>query len=128
MNAPADRRYAETHEWFLVEGDLVIMGITPFAADALTDITYVELPEIGTTVSAGGSVGEVESVKATSEVFSAVAGKIVEINTELVDHPELINDDALEDGWLVKIKPTSLKPLESLLTAEDYASLAAGAS
>lgn len=128
MKAPADRKYAETHEWFLVEGNLVIMGITPFAADALTDITYVELPEVGTTVSAGGSVGEIESVKATSEVFSAVDGKIVEINTELVDHPELINDDALEDGWLVKIKPTSLKPLESLLTAEDYASLAAGAS
>lgn len=128
MKAPADRKYAETHEWFLVEGNLVIMGITPFAADALTDITYVELPEVGTTVSAGGSVGEIESVKATSEVFSAVDGKIVEINTELVDHPELINDDALEDGWLVKIKPTSLEPLESLLTAEDYASLAAGAS
>ena len=128
MNAPDDRRYAETHEWFLVEGDLVIMGITPFAADALTDITYVELPEVGTTVSAGGALGEIESVKATSEVFSAVDGKIVEINTELVDHPELINDDALEEGWLVKIKPKSFVPLESLLTAEDYASLAAGAS
>lgn len=125
MNAPDDRRYAETHEWFLVEGDLVIMGITPFAADALTDITYVELPEVGTTVSAGGALGEIESVKATSEVFSAVDGKIVEINTELVDHPELINDDALENGWLVKIKPKSLEPLESLLTAEDYASLTA---
>ena len=128
MNAPDDRRYTETHEWFLVEGDLVIMGITPFAAEALTDITYVELPEVGTTVSAGGALGEIESVKATSEVFSAVDGKIVEINTELVDHPELINDDALEEGWLVKIKPKSLEPLESLLTAEDYASLAAGAS
>ena len=128
MSAPDDRRYAETHEWFLVEGDLVIMGITPFAADALTDITYVELPEVGTTVSAGEALGEIESVKATSEVFSAVDGKIVEINTELVDHPELINDNALKEGWLVKIKPKSLEPLESLLTAEDYASLAAGAS
>lgn len=128
MDLPEDRKYSETHEWFQIEGDLVVVGITPFAADALTDITYVELPETGTTVSAGGSIGEIESVKATSEIFSAVDGEIVEINTALVDHPELINDDALTDGWLVKIRSKSLEPLESLLTAEDYASLAAGAS
>lgn len=128
MSVPDGRKYSETHEWFLVDGDLVVMGITPFAADALTDITYVELPEIGTAVSAGGTVGEIESVKATSEIFSAVDGEIVEVNTALVDHPELINDDALEEGWLVKIKPGSLEPLDSLLTAEDYASLAAGAN
>ena len=128
MNVPDDRKYSDTHEWFLVDGDLVVMGITPFAAEALTDITYVELPKIGTAVSAGGTLGEIESVKATSEIFSAVDGEIVEINTELTDHPELINDKALEDGWIVKIKPGSLEPLESLLSAEDYASLAAGAS
>ena len=128
VNVPGDRKYLETHEWFLVDGDTVVMGITPFAADALTDITYVELPEIGTTVDAGGTIGEIESVKATSEIFSAVDGEIVEINTALKDHPELINDKALEDGWLVKIRPASLEPLESLMTAEDYASLAAGAN
>lgn len=128
MNVPEDRKYADTHEWFLVEGDLVIMGITPYAADALTDITYVEMPEVGTAVASGGPVGEIESVKATSEVFSAVDGEIVEINAELVDHPELINDDALNDGWLVKIKPGSLEPLESLLTSKEYAALTSDAS
>ena len=127
MNVPNDRKYTETHEWFLIDGDLVVMGITPFAAEALTDITYVEMPTVGTQVSAGGTIGEIESVKATSEIFSAVDGEIVEVNTALADHPELINDGALEDGWIVKIKPASLEPLESLLTAEDYASLAAGA-
>ena len=128
MNVPEDRWYTDTHEWFQVDGGLVIMGITPFAADALTDITYVELPDVGISVTAGGTLGEIESVKATSEIFSAVDGEIVQINTELGDHPELINDAALTDGWLVKIKPDSLEPLESLLNAAEYAAVAAEAS
>src|SRR3990172_9131955 len=101
MKVPVDRRYAETHEWFLLDDDIVTMGITQYAADELTDITYVELPEVGAKVTVGDVIGEVESVKATSEVFTAVGGSVVAVNTALVDHPELVNDHALEEGWLV---------------------------
>ncbi len=120
MNAPTDRKYAETHEWYLLDGDVVTVGITQFAADELTDITYVDLPEIGSSLDAGNAVGEVESVKATSEVFTAVSGKVVEVNEALVDHPELINDDAFDEGWMVKIKADSLEPLNLLLTGKEY--------
>lgn len=120
MKAPIDRKYSETHEWFLVEGDVVTMGITQYAAEELTDITYVELPEVGTSVVAGDPLGEVESVKATSEILTAVGGTVVEVNTALADHPELINDDAFEEGWIAKIKANSIKPLESLLSAKEY--------
>ena len=120
MTVPTDRRYAETHEWFLIDGDVVTMGITQYAADELTDITYVELPEVGTRLGVGDTIGEVESVKATSEVFSAIAGSIVEVNAALIDHPEMINDDAFEDGWIVKIKADSKDPLSSLITAAEY--------
>lgn len=122
MNVPTDRKYAETHEWFLVEDDIVTVGITQYAADELTDITYVELPEVGTKVSSGGTLGEVESVKATSEIFTAVGGEIIEVNTALADHPELLNEDAFDDGWLVKIHATDIESLASLMNAPQYQS------
>jgi len=122
MSNPSDRRYSETHEWFLAEDDIVTVGITQHAADELTDITYVELPAVGTLVDSGGSIGEVESVKATSELFTAVGGEIVEVNTDLEDRPELINDDPFETGWIVKIKATSLAGLEELMDAGAYES------
>ncbi|MFQ5461302.1 MAG: glycine cleavage system protein GcvH [Phycisphaerae bacterium] len=122
MSNPSDRRYSATHEWFLAEDDIVTVGITQHAADELTDITYVELPAIGTLVDSGGSIGEVESVKATSELFTAVGGEIVEVNTDLEDRPELINDDPFETGWIVKIKATSLAGLEELMDAGAYES------
>lgn len=128
MDVPNNRKYCETHEWFLVDAGLVVMGLTQFAADELTDITFVELPSVGTQVNAGETLGEVESVKATSEIFCAVDGEIVEVNAALADHPELINDDAFEQGWLVKIKPATLKPLESLMTAGEYASFHSAAT
>lgn len=120
MDVPADRKYSKTHEWYLLGGDVVTMGITQYAADELTDITYVELPEVGATVSDGGSIGEVESVKATSDILTAVGGEVTEVNTELADHPELINDSAFEDGWMVKIRPTSTEPLSALMDAAEY--------
>ena len=121
MKVPTDRKYSESHEWFQVDdGDVVTMGITQFAADELTDITYVELPEVGATLEAGDTIGEVESVKATSEVFTAVEGEVVEINTALEDHPELINDSAFDEGWLVKIKADSLAGFETLMDAKAY--------
>ncbi len=120
MSNPDNRKYCETHEWLLAEGDLVTLGITQFAADELTDITYVELPQVGLSLSAGDAVAEVESVKATSEIFCAVGGEVVEVNAALADHPELINDDPFNEGWIVKIKATSTEPLASLLTAQEY--------
>ncbi len=120
MNVPIDRKYSETHEWFLIKGDLVTMGITQHAADELTDITYVELPDVGASASAGAAIAEVESVKATSEIFSAIAGEVAEVNAALVDHPELINDDAFENGWLVKIRAESVEPLTTLMDAGEY--------
>ena len=123
MTVPSDRKYAETHEWFLIEGDVVTLGITQYAADELTDITFVELPEVGASLGVGDVVGEVESVKATSEIITAVGGTVVETNSALVDHPELINEDAFEDGWIVKLKVDSTDPLGALRDAKGYEEL-----
>lgn len=120
MQFPTDRKYAETHEWFLVEGDVVTMGLTQYAADELTDITYVDVPEVGTAVGPDSAIGEIESVKATSELFTAVTGEVVEVNSALADHPELINEQAFDDGWVLKIKADSLQPLNALMTAAEY--------
>ncbi len=120
MAVPDDLKYAQTHEWFRVEGDLVTMGITQFAADELTDITYVELPEPGKAVDAGGSIGEIESVKATSEIYSAVSGEISERNEKLESEPELVNNDPFGEGWMVKIKTSDQAPLEKLMDAAAY--------
>ena len=120
MSVPSDRKYSETHEWFMAEGDVVTMGITQYAADELTDITFVDLPDEGATVTAGEAIGEIESVKATSDVNCAITGSVVEVNSALADHPELINDDAFEGGWLLKIKADSLKPLNKLMDAREY--------
>ncbi|MEK6675080.1 MAG: glycine cleavage system protein GcvH [Planctomycetota bacterium] len=120
MKAPIDRKYSETHEWFLLDDKTVTVGITQHAADELTDITFVELPEIGKSITVGDVIGEVESVKATSEIFSAVTGKIVEVNTTLADHPELVNEDAFEEGWMVRIKIDSTEQLNSLMDPKEY--------
>lgn len=120
MTVPVDRKYAETHEWFIVDGDIVTVGITQHAANELTDITYVDLPEVGRTFAAGDAIGEVESVKATSEIFTALPGKVIEVNTLLADHPELINDDAHDEGWLIKLKASSLEALNGLMDAKEY--------
>ena len=120
MSYPTDRKYAETHEWFRPGDGAVTVGITQFAVDELTDITYVELPEVGTTVVAGGTVGEVESVKATSELFSAISGTVTEVNTDLADNPGLLNEDPLEGGWILKLKVDSIEPLEALMDAAAY--------
>jgi len=122
MNAPTDRKYSNSHEWFLIEGDTVTIGITQYAADTLTDITYVELYSVGTQIDVNGNIGEVESVKATSEIFAAMPGEIIEINEELIDHPELINDDAFGKGWLVKLKADSIDS-ENMISAEEYMKL-----
>ena len=120
MAVPQDCKFAQTHEWFKVEGNTVTVGISQFAADELTDITYVELPEVGSEVTAGEDFGEIESVKATSGLYCAVSGKVIEINERLADEPELVNNDPFGEGWMIKIECSDLSPLEKLLDAVAY--------
>ena len=120
MTPPADRRYSETHEWHLAEGDTVTIGITQHAVDQLTDITYVELRPAGESLAAGDSIGEVESVKTTSDVYCHVAGEITEVNPALADNPGVINEDPYGAGWLVKVRASDAAGLENLVDAETY--------
>ena len=107
MSSPNDRRYLSTHEWHKAEGNSVTLGISRFAVDELTDVTYVALPKIGAAVKAGGSIGEIESVKATSEIYSGISGKIVAVNDAAAKNPSVINQDPFGAGWLVKIEPSN---------------------
>jgi glycine cleavage system H protein len=120
MPSPSDLRFTETHEWFRVEGDTVTMGITQFAANELTDITYVELKPSGTALKPSSPIGEVESVKTTSDVYSAVGGSISEVNKAVVTDPSLLNSDPYGKGWLVKIKTTDSSPLAKLMDQKTY--------
>ena len=120
MSSPSDLRYSQSHEWFRTDGDVVTIGITQFAADELTDITYVELKPGGTAIKPGAAVGEVESVKTTSDVYSAIGGTIVEVNKAAVDDPSLLNSDPYGRGWLVKIRTADAGPLNKLMDQTTY--------
>lgn len=126
MAVPNDRKYSKTHEWFRAEGDIVTIGITKFAADELTDITYVQLPAKGATVSAGKPFGEIESVKATSDLYSAIDGVVVEINAKLDKQPELVNNDSFNEGWMIKVRCGDLSKLDGLMDAAAYAAQTGG--
>ena len=117
---PTDRKYSRSHEWFLVAGDVVTIGITRFAADELTDITFVDLPKAGSAVEAGQAFMQVESVKATSDVYSFVAGTIVEINEALAGEPGLVNADPFGRGWLVRVRSTDTTGLSECMDAAAY--------
>jgi len=123
---PNDRRYSKTHEWFRAQGEAVTVGITQFAADELTDITFVDLPEVGSRVTAGAAFGEIESVKATSELMSAISGEVVARNTALADHPELVNDDPFGQGWMIQVRASDPSPLGQLMDVEAYEQMLAG--
>ena len=120
MTAPSDRRYLETHEWHLAQGDTVTIGITQIAADELTDITFVDLPAIGDKIEANKPFGEVESVKATSDLFSGVSGTVTAINDTLGTNPGLVNKDPYGEGWMIKLKASDPKQVDGLLDAEEY--------
>ena len=120
MTTPDDRRYSESHEWHKPEGDLVTFGISQFAVDELTDITYLEVTTTEGSVSKGETVGEIESVKATSELYIGIDGEIVEVNQEVLDDPSIINEDPYGKGWILKIKPADASQLDELLAAADY--------
>lgn len=120
MSVPTDRRYLSSHEWHKLDGDICTIGITKFAADELTDITYVSLPKVGAAVTAGKPFGEVESVKATSDLFAGVSGTVTEVNATLNDSPELVNNDSFDGGWMIKVKVSDAAQHAGLLSAGDY--------
>ena len=117
---PSTLRYTKTHEWARAEGDLVTVGITKFATDQMTDITYIELPHLGDHVFAGQAFGEVETVKAVNDLFSPVDGEVVEVNEKLVDDPAPITQDPYGAGWLIKVRLEQGATLDHLLTHEQY--------
>ncbi|EXB68517.1 glycine cleavage system protein GcvH [Acinetobacter nosocomialis] len=120
MNHPSELKYARTHEWVKIEGDLVITGITDHAQDELGDLVYVETPEVGSHVTAGEQAGVVESVKTASDIHAPVSGTVVEVNTNLEDDPDFVNEDPYGKGWIYKIKPDNMADVEKLLTNEEY--------
>ena len=119
MSIPTDRTYLETHEWHKVEGDTLVIGISQPAVDALTDITYVSLPKVGTKLSAGARFGEIESVKATSDLYSGVDGEVTAVNETLNTDPAAINRDPYKEGWMIKVKANA-EQAGKLLSPSDY--------
>lgn len=117
---PTDRVYAESHEWHKLDGGVVTLGLTRFAVDQLTDVTYVGMKPAGFKFKAGDSVGEVESVKSTSDIYCAVAGEVAEVNKAVVDDPTLVNTDPYGKGWLVKVKVSETSGLDKLMKADAY--------
>jgi len=117
---PNDLRYHKEHEWIRVEGKLATLGISHFAQDALGDIVFLDLPKVGATVTANQPIGEVESTKTTSSIYTPVSGTIVKINTDLKDHPEVINSDPYGKGWIAVIELSEPEQVESLMTAAQY--------
>lgn len=122
MNHPANLKYAPTHEWVKVEGDLIVTGISDHAQDALGDLVYVELPEIGKHIEATVQTGVVESVKTASDIHMPISGTIIEVNQDLDDDPDFINDDPYGKGWIYKIKPDNIDDIHQLLSSTAYES------
>ncbi len=127
MEYPADLRYSRDHEWARLEDGRVRVGITEYAQDALGDVVYVDLPEIGREVASGGSLGEVESTKSVSDIYSPVSGTVVEVNADLADVPEKINEDPYGEGWICIVDPTDgaqlSRELDDLMSSEAYRAL-----
>jgi glycine cleavage system H protein len=121
LNAPADLKYTKTHEWVRAEGDVATIGITDHAQSELGDIVFVDLPEVGRALGQGDSFGTVESVKTVSDIYSPVAGEVVETNSTLGAQSELVNTDPYGGGWMVKVKLSDPSQLGALLSADDYA-------
>lgn len=120
MSTPEDNRYAKSHEYVHVEGDIGTIGITDYAQKELGDVVFVELPQVDTELDAGDELGSIESVKAVSELFSPVSGVVVEINEALRDNPALINTDPWGDGWMIRIRMSDATEVDELMTAEEY--------
>lgn len=117
---PRDLRFHKEHEWIRVEGSKATLGISQFAQDALGDVVFVDVPKVGTSLQAEDQLGEVESTKATSTIYTPVTGKILEINAALQDHPELLNQDPYGKGWIAVLELSKPAEVDGLMTAEQY--------
>lgn len=126
MNVPADLRYTADHEWARLEGGGIRIGITDFAQDALGDVVFVQLPEAGTAVEVGDSFSEVESTKSVSDIYAPLAGRVVEVNSALIDAPQRVNEDPYGDGWICVIAPSDPASFATLLDADAYQALVVG--
>lgn len=125
MTTPDDRKYSDEHEWALIDGSVVTIGITQYATTSLGDVVFVELPESGTEVGQFDKFGEIESVKAVSDLFTPVGGTIIEVNTGVVDMPEKVNENPYTVGWLLKIEVSDSSQLDKLMDATAYDNLTA---
>ncbi len=123
MVSPSELKYTKEHEWVRVDGDSGTIGITDYAQDQLGDIVFLELPAVGAAISAAQKFGEIESVKAVSELFAPVSGEVTETNDGLADSPESVNDDPYGDGWLVKVRLSEAAELDQLLSSDQYEAL-----
>jgi glycine cleavage system H protein len=126
MASPSDRRYSKEHEWVKADGDVARVGITDYAQEQLGDIVYVDLPEAAATVTQYGKMGEIESVKAVSDLFSPVSGEVLRTNDAVVEKPEIVNSDPHGDGWLVELRLANASEIDNLLSAAEYDALIAG--
>jgi glycine cleavage system H protein len=126
MKLDSNARYAESHEWVRKEGDLMVCGITDHAQEELSDVVYVELPEVGATFAKGEQFGVIESVKAASDLYIPMAGEIAEVNEALEDSPETVNEDPFGEGWMIKFKPSDPSQWDSLLAPKEYEASAGG--
>ena len=120
MATPEDNRYAKSHEYVHLEGDVATIGITDYAQKELGDVVFVELPQVGSQLDAADELGSIESVKAVSELFSPVSGEVVEVNEALADNPALVNTDPWGDGWMIRIRVSDPTEIDELMTAEEY--------
>ncbi|MEA3018490.1 MAG: glycine cleavage system protein [Actinomycetota bacterium] len=126
MNVPDDLHYSKDHEWARLEGGRVRIGITDYAQDALGDVVFVQIPEVGARVAQGDSFSEVESTKSVSDIYAPVSGSVVEVNQELADSPQRVNEDPYGEGWLVVIEADDASQLDGLLDADAYRALIEG--
>jgi glycine cleavage system H protein len=123
---PDELKYHPEHDWARIDGDQATFGITWFAQDQLGEVVFVELPEVGSTVSANGTYAEVESVKAVSDVFAPLSGEVIEVNEALKDTPEAINDDPYGEGWIAKVRLSDTSEVDGLLDVDGYTKLLEG--
>ena len=127
--SPDDRKYSKEHEWVKMEdATQALAGITVYAQDQLGDIVYVDLPKAGAAIKFMEKMGEVESVKAVSDLFSPITGEVTEVNDRLLDHPELVNEDPLGEGWMVRVTVADAAELDQLMSAEEYEAFISGLS
>ena len=127
LDIPDNYRYAQSHEWSMIEDELIVVGLSDYAQDQLGDVVFVELPEVGARLAQGDEFGTIESVKAVSEIYLPLGGEIMMINEELADNPALVNEDPYHKGWLLKVKPDNPAEFDSLMDRDAYLAVLSGA-